>query len=131
MNKTEKTEQKKTDKRFIGTTELTEIVNETLNVDFDGRRIRRTLRRIIPDDSYTTYRFEYPSSTVDRIISTLRNELTETDNRKRRSSENRKRRTERTNKPIISVDDSGNVSLTKSETETKSVTISNETTVPK
>ena len=103
--------------KTITTAELSVIVSDVTGTDYDGRKIRSVLRRIIPTDGYTKYRFDYPSKTVRRIVGRFVEIENERSTKRKRSTENRKRN-ETKSTAVIEIDDTGNVS-TKTESKPK------------
>lgn len=115
MNKTEKTKTTETkltdistDKPIIiGTTELSEIVSETVNRRIEPKRLRSILRNdselseLFDDGNYTNYKFSYPSNITDKIINRFI-EIEKTNTVKRNRSAERK--TERKNKSLTVFD---------------------------
>lgn len=101
--------------KTITTAELSVIVSDVTGTDYDGRKLRSVLRRIIPSDGYTKYRFDYPSETVNRIVKRFIEIESERTERRKRTAENRKR-TESKSTAVIEIDDTGSVT-TKTESK--------------
>lgn len=88
---------------IIGTEQVVEIIRSTgIDPNATGKRLRIVLRKIVPDDAYTKYRFPYPSETVRRIIDRYSVEVQARTSRKEISA--RKRETENRPAPIITLD---------------------------
>jgi len=89
----------------IGTDYLSEIVGNVIGRPITTKRLRITLRKIFRTSGYTSYRFRYPSNTVDRIVERFVNDETVSAERRKRTAERSDRRTEP--KPILTVSADG------------------------
>jgi hypothetical protein len=111
-----KTEPKKT--TVIGTTELSEIVSESVGRLIEPKRIRSVLRNDpifngFDDSVYTKYRFDYPSGTVDRIVKRFIEIESERTERSKRSVERKRLKTERKTVSVLTLKSDGSVSSEK------------------
>ena len=95
--------------KTITTAELSVIVSDVTGTDYNGRKLRSVLRTIIVTDERTSYRFDYPSDTVRRIVNRFVEIETERKTKRRITAENRKRSAVKTSSVIV-IDDTGTVS---------------------
>jgi hypothetical protein len=78
------------------TNELSVFVSEQLKTDISPKRLRTVLRQLIPDETYTRYRFKTLDSPLTRqIISILKTDLSRRTERKKLAAERKQKRLER------------------------------------
>lgn len=102
-----------------GTNELSVFISERTGYDISGKKLRKYLRKIIPENpnGYRNYNFRTLNNPItERLIEMIETDFRKRTERKKRSDENRKKRSERKTEFI---DDIYTVDNPKPETETK------------
>lgn len=107
--------------RIIDTNDLSDLISDKIGRRIEPKRIRSVFRNDptfnnFDDGRYTSYKFRYPSGTVDRIIKRFIEIESERTERKQRSDV---KRTERKNRSVtvLTFAESGNVSTERIKTD--------------
>lgn len=110
----EKTENQKEKTIIIGTSELTEYVNQFTGLEITPKRLRSYLRNdtvlseTFDDGTYTKYKFEYPSKLTDYIINRFAEIAKEKRERLIQAKKRKEEKKKKKNK-VLTLDDNGKV----------------------